>query len=276
MRLLELKPLSDIYAREEDFTADLAENLSVLGLGDFKVVETEVYVGSRKADIIATGEDGVLVVENQFGKADWDHWGRLECYARLSDATVAALVAEDFEDLMIETCRLRNQVDTMTEWHLFQVIANTCDKLHFIRLYTSLSASNNLPPNEYTEFWAPIRSDRSSLFAGAPLNGPQLSKTIRSVIPSPVILTLTVGQENSHIRVRFRRNHPREGEVRAEASNHFPEHPLCDESNNNYAILYFRDVAEGISNRSAWPQIQETLVSMGTEIYNLLTSLLNS
>ena len=271
MRLLELKPLSDIYAQEEDFTADLAENLSVLGLGDFEDVETEVYFGPRKADIIATGEDGVLVVENQFGKADWDHWGRLECYARLSDATVAALVAEDFEELMIETCRLRNQVDTMTEWHLFQLIANTCDKLHFIRLYTSLSASsNNSPPNEYTEFWAPIRSDRSTPFAGSSLNRTQLTKRIRGVE-----LTLTVLRMRSDIRLRFRRNHPRAQEVREEIANLFPDREPEDESNDNFGILYFRNVAEGISNRSAWPQIQETLVSRGTEIYNLLTRLLN-
>ena len=46
-------------------------------------------MGTRKADIVGKGDDGVLVVENQFSKADWDHWGRLEAYARLREADVA-------------------------------------------------------------------------------------------------------------------------------------------------------------------------------------------
>ena len=69
-----------------------------------------------RADIVAVGEDGTLVVENQFGKADWDHWGRLEAYARLKEADAAVLVAENFEELMIVTCNLRNE-DSAISWY---------------------------------------------------------------------------------------------------------------------------------------------------------------
>ena len=62
----------------------IANMLEVLEVGKFEDVETEASVGTRRADIVAVGEDGTLVVENQFGKADWDHWGRLEAYARLT------------------------------------------------------------------------------------------------------------------------------------------------------------------------------------------------
>ena len=87
MKLQESIPLSSIYKREEDFSADLADTLDALNVGKFEDPETESNVGTRKADIVAVGEDGgKLVVENQFDKADWDHWGRLEAYARLKKA----------------------------------------------------------------------------------------------------------------------------------------------------------------------------------------------
>lgn len=130
MKLQETMPLSDIYNREEDFSTDLADNLDVLGIGSFEDAETEARVGTRKADIVAVGEDGILVVENQFGKADWDHWGRLEAYARLKNATVAVLVAESFEKLMIVTCRLRDE-DSAVDWYLIQAQANTHNELSF-------------------------------------------------------------------------------------------------------------------------------------------------
>ena len=118
MKLQQSIPLSSIYKREEEFSEDLAETLNALNVGKFEDSETESNVGTRKADIVAVGEAGVLVVENQFNKADWDHWGRLEAYARLKEATVAALVAESFEDLMITTCNLHNG-DSGIDWYLW-------------------------------------------------------------------------------------------------------------------------------------------------------------
>ena len=109
MKLQKYKNLSSLYTREEDFSSDLANHISKLNVGDFEDAETESNVGTRKADIVATGNDGILVIENQFGKADWDHWGRLEAYARLKEANVAILIAEEFEELMIVTCNLRNE-----------------------------------------------------------------------------------------------------------------------------------------------------------------------
>lgn len=69
MNLQKTKPLSDIYNREKDFSADLADNLNAHNVGKFEHPETEANVGTRKADIVAIGDDGTLVVENQFGNA---------------------------------------------------------------------------------------------------------------------------------------------------------------------------------------------------------------
>lgn len=74
MKLQQSIGLSTVYPREEDFSLDLASHLSALGVGSFEDFETESSVGTRRADIVATGDTGTLVVENQFGRADWDHW----------------------------------------------------------------------------------------------------------------------------------------------------------------------------------------------------------
>ena len=65
MKIQKTIPLSNIYNRE-GFLADLADNLDAIRVGKFEDVETE-NVGTRRADIVAVGEDGTLVVENQFG-----------------------------------------------------------------------------------------------------------------------------------------------------------------------------------------------------------------
>ena len=130
MKLQQSQPLSTVYNREEDFSSDLANHLASLGVGSFEDAETESNVGTRKADIVAKGDDGILVVENKFGRADWDHWGRLEAYARLKEANVAVLVAESFEELMIVTCNLRNE-DSKTDWYLIQAQVNSHQELFF-------------------------------------------------------------------------------------------------------------------------------------------------
>ena len=56
-----------------DFSVDLADTLAALNVGSFEDVETESTVGTRRANIVAVGEDGTLVVKNQFGQADWAH-----------------------------------------------------------------------------------------------------------------------------------------------------------------------------------------------------------
>ena len=74
------------------------------------------------------------------------------------------MVAEDFEELLIETCRLRNQVDTMTEWLLFQLIANTWINYfhsHVIRVLQQFAA------NEYTDFGLRFDQTEAQPFAGS-------------------------------------------------------------------------------------------------------------
>ena len=266
LKLQKTIPLSSIYNREEEFSDDLTKTLDALKVGKFEDAETESNVGTRRADIVAVGEDGILVVENQFNRADWDHWGRLEAYARLKEADVAVLVAEDFEELMIVTCNLRNE-DSTIDWYLIQAQANAHEELSFhhvarpaIDIQTEKKAEAG-----YSEFWAPIR-EGDGLFAGKPVlirNDGYISKSIRGV---DVYLHLTNHQ--CYIRLWI------QGENRLERRDKVKE--LFRESNYEYkdkdtkmfATLIFPVLNKGRKDPEHWPEIRQKLVDKGTHIYN--------
>ena len=265
MKLQETVPLSSIYAREEDFSADLADNLDALRVGKFEDPKTESNVGTRRADIVAVGEDGTLVVENQFGKADWDHWGRLEAYARLKAADVAVLVAEDFEELMIVTCNLRNE-DSAISWYLIQVQANAHNELSFhhiarpaIDIQTEKRAEGG-----YSEFWAPIREGKlGEVFKGKPVpirDEGWIRKDIRN---TGVSLYLT--NQRCYVRLYFKDTNHRE-----EVMTLFPK-PNYDyeyDDSPKETKVVFPVLDKGKKNRDDWDEIREKLVAIGTDIYN--------
>ena len=267
MKLQELIPLSSIYKWEEDFSADLADTLDALNVGKFEAPETESKVGTREADIVAVGEDGgKLVVENQFGKADWNHWGRLEAYARLKEATTAVLVAEDFEDLMIATCNLRNKESTIS-WYLIQAQANTHRELSFYWIAwpaPDIQTERLIDP-EYKEFWEPIL--QSELFADkselVDSNG-WVGKTIHDDIE----IWLRVSTQECYIQLYFY------GADRAKSRNEVMG--LFSKSDYNYentdssteTRVKFPVLDKGIKDRNDWDEMREKLGSMGTDIYN--------
>ena len=270
MKLQETIPLSSIYTREEDFSADLADTLEALKVGEFEDAETESKVGTRRADIVAVGEDGPLVVENQFGKADWDHWGRLEAYARLKEADVAVLVAEDFEELMIVTCNLRNE-DSEIDWYLIQAQANSHKELffhHVARPAIDIQIERQLD-TEYSEFWAPILQGKlSELFAGKPEpihnNKGWMGKPIRD----DVYLWFKLNKRNCYIRLYFDGANPSEGrdEVMALFSQSDYDYENTDTSTETR--VKFPVLNKGKNDRDDWDEIREKLVARGTTIYN--------
>ena len=264
MNLQKTIRLSKIYTREEDFSEDLANTLDVLKVGRFEDVETEANVGTRKADIVAVGEDGTLVVENQFEKANWDHWGRLEAYARLKEADVAVLVAERFEELMIVTCNLRNE-DSKTDWYLIQVLANSHEELSFHYVVRpAIDIQTEQSDIEFSEFWTPIR-EGDGLFSGkpVPVGKDYISKTIRGIR-----MWLWLTRHECNIRLWFR------GKDRFERRAKILK--LFSESDDGYevrdatraAIVIFPVISKGLEDKDNWDEIRKELVDLGTDIYN--------
>ncbi|MDE0322911.1 MAG: hypothetical protein OXN27_03245 [Candidatus Poribacteria bacterium] len=268
MKIQQLIPLSDIYNREEDFSTDLADNLDALRIGSFEDVETETKVGTRRADIVAVGEDGTLVIENQFGKADWDHWGRLEAYARLKKATVAVLVAESFEELMIVTCRLRDE-DSAVDWYLIQAQANSHSELsfhHVVGPAIDIQTERQAEAGE-SEFWAPIRrGEFGELFAGRPIpigEDGWISKQIRGV---EIILSF----RKNRSYVSFLCKEENRIERRDEIIALFPEadYNYYPRESDKRAGFGFHVINKGKDHPKDWDEIREKLVAMGTDIYN--------
>ncbi len=268
MNLQKTISLSSIYTREEDFSDDLADNLDALRVGSFEDPETESNVGTRRADIVAVGEDGTLVVENQFGKADWDHWGRLEAYARLKKADVAVLVAEDFEELMIVTCNLRNE-DSTIDWYLIQAQANAHEELsfhHVARPAIDIQTEKKTEAGE-SEFWSPIRrGELGEVFKGKPVpikDERLLDKRVRGVQ-----MTLRLNKNHCSIRLRFQETNRLER--RDEIMELFPKPPYnyeYKEADESVSVV-FPVLNKGIDDRDDWDEIREKLVARGTAIYN--------
>jgi hypothetical protein len=270
MKLQETMQISSIYT-EVEFSAALADNLDALEIGEFEDVETEFNVNKRRADIVAVGVDGILVIENQFGKADWDHWGRLEAYARSRDATVAALVAESFEDLMIVTCNRRNE-ESNIDWYLIQVQVNSHEEFSFNHVARPAIDIQIGPGTdvEYSEFWAPIRDgEHGELFAGRPVpvrGDGSISKQFRGVG-----LRLKLGQQRCYAQLFF------SGADKSERSEHrervmtlFPksEHTYEYREASKAVSVVFPVLDKGKKNRDDWDEIREELVAIGTDIYN--------
>jgi hypothetical protein len=96
----------DVWKHEElEFTPWLAsdDNFSrlarALGYVELQVEGVEVPVGPFSADILAKDTDGnFVVIENQFGKTDHDHLGKLLTYAATLNASAVVWIAEHFTD----------------------------------------------------------------------------------------------------------------------------------------------------------------------------------
>ena len=275
MKLQQRVPLSELYEREEEFSADLAENLGALKVGEFEDAETEGRVGTRRADIVAAGdEDETLVVECQFGKANWDHWGRLEAYARLKEASVAVLVAEEFEDLMIVTCRLRDE-DSRFNWYLIEAHASAHGELSFHRAAgPAIDIQTERKANfEESEFWAPIRrGEFGSLYIGKPVprrHEAWVSKRIRRIG-----VTLNITQRRCYVQLRFKASDASEREQRRkQVMALFPESDytfeLVDTPKNTVANFPVLD--KGLLDVEDYDEIREALTSRGTELYNRIS-----
>lgn len=88
-----------------DFTPWLAHEENITKLSDaigieLEVQQTEVAVGPYFADILAreTGTGDPVVIENQFGKTDHDHLGKLITYAAVLEASAVVWIASKFTE----------------------------------------------------------------------------------------------------------------------------------------------------------------------------------
>lgn len=260
-------PLTQIYSKEPDFSKQLSENINLLEIGNYNDdAVVEALVGTRKADIVAAGNDGILVIECQFGSADWDHWGRLEAYARIKEANTAALVAESFEPLMIQTCDLRNQQDSSIDWYLIKALV-TDERLHIFQTVAgpAIDIQAEKTGKEYSEFWAPIRE--KGLFAGkpVPVGDTWITKGVNSAG-----IDLIVNQKSSKVKVYLKGDNRAERRDRVVEILSDLEYESFTNESPKYAQINYPVMNRGMKDGKHWDEIRSKLLQIGTDIFNKL------
>jgi len=260
--------LCKVYQREEDFSIALSKNLSLLEIGKFEdEIEVEALVGTRRADIVANGNDGTLVIENQFGKADWDHWGRLEAYARIKEANTAVLIAEEFEPLMIQTCSLRNQQDRAIDWYLIKAKV-TEDQLHIFHTLSgpAIDIQAEKFGGEYSEFWSPIRE--KGLFAGKPV--PEGVNWITKGVKGAGI-DLVVNQAETKVLYYYMGESQEERRDRAFDLLSELNLEMFKHDAPKHSKIIFPVIKKGMRHKESWDEIRSKLVDMATQIYKKIS-----
>lgn len=93
-------PLREVWKHEaHDFTRWLEENIDVLNdviVPNLTILEREKAAGSFSVDLFAEDADGSpVVIENQLGKSDHDHLGKLITYLTAFDAKSAVWIVTE-------------------------------------------------------------------------------------------------------------------------------------------------------------------------------------
>jgi Domain of unknown function (DUF4268) len=109
-------PVRDYWKHEEhEFTPWLAQDENISRLAEaialeLQVERVEVPVGPFSADVLAKDASGnYVVIENQFGKTNHDHLGKLLTYAANLGATAVVWLAEQFTDEHRKTIEWLNE-----------------------------------------------------------------------------------------------------------------------------------------------------------------------
>lgn len=153
------RPIRDIWKKETEFSAWLAEDENIARLGeeigiDILTEEIEAGIGDFSADILAKEDGGerLVIIENQYGNTDHAHLGKLITYAAGRGAKVLVWVVE----------KPRDEHRAAVQW----LNENTnADIGVFLVQIKVLSIGNSLPAPQFTVLESPndwIKSTRQN------------------------------------------------------------------------------------------------------------------
>jgi len=105
--------LHDVWRHEEHFSDWLAENPDALNaVLDFPLtnIEREKSVGPFYVDLKAEDDQGnIVIIENQYGKSDHDHLGKLLTYLTALEAKKAIWIVEEARPEHIQAINSQNE-----------------------------------------------------------------------------------------------------------------------------------------------------------------------
>ncbi len=95
-----------VFNNENDFSDWLVDNLDIFSEHIDMILENgkrEQLFGSKRADIVAElnddDEKSYVIIENQIGKSDYDHLGKLITYSAAKKAKAGIWIAKNFEEV---------------------------------------------------------------------------------------------------------------------------------------------------------------------------------
>jgi len=153
-------PIREEFPNEaHNFTPWLKENLHYIGeklhLSFTGEVETEVEVGKYRCDVLAHTTDGRrVVIENQFGHADHDHFGKILTYAAGLEADVVIWIAEDFWEPHITALNWLNSKTSEETLSFFAI------KVGLIKIEDSKSALEVTIVKQPDEWGRQVKTER--------------------------------------------------------------------------------------------------------------------
>jgi len=106
-------PLTDVWRNEPEFSRWLRDNIErlneALGIA-LSDPQCEGSVGDFSVDLVAEDESGhKAIIENQFGKSDHDHLGKLLTYLTNTEAAVAVWIVGEPRPEHVETITWLNE-----------------------------------------------------------------------------------------------------------------------------------------------------------------------
>jgi hypothetical protein len=121
-------PIKDAFQYEDrDFTPWLLDNIDVIGdaVGlELIGAEKEQSTGNFSVDLKAETSDGrVVVIENQYGKSDHDHLGKVITYLSSFGAEVAIWIVETPKQEHINAITWLNEGENNCDFYLLKVEA---------------------------------------------------------------------------------------------------------------------------------------------------------
>ncbi len=181
---LERVPLRDVFPHEaRDLTRWLAGNPDVLADATgqaMAITASEDQVGSFRADLVGEDDEGnVVVIENQLGKSDHDHLGKLLTYVAGTEAKIGVWIVGNPRPEHVEAVTWLNQAN-LCVFYLMKIEAvriGSSDPAPLLTLITGPSEAVTQAGQEKKErserhklrykYWEqllPISNEKTSLF----------------------------------------------------------------------------------------------------------------
>ena len=161
--------MHDVWKSEAaNFTPWIVEKIEEIGalLGyEFEHIQREAPVGDFSLDILAKdlGTNRLVVIENQYGKTDHDHLGKLLTYTAGYEAKIIIIISEEFRD----------EHKKALEW----LNENTVDDVEFYGLsVTVLKVDESKPAYRFNIVVAPNGWQKNALMGSNNQNSEKAEK----------------------------------------------------------------------------------------------------